>query len=135
MSICGIDSQVGRQSVADTGGEPISIRVGQASCAKLIWHGRRVKCKASANGPVRGRGIARPNTAEPGAMPLLRLLRHNGPARSQDLQVLNDTPVGPLSLGQQRKNRRNLVGSRKGYYIGRRKIGSRRGVLKLRNGL
>jgi hypothetical protein len=99
VSIGEVEAQIGHTLITKTDGKPISIRIRQACRAKLVRDGGRIEREAAANGPVWLRAIGRPDTTEPGSMPLLGLMGQNGAVRPVDLQIFYDAPVCPLNLG------------------------------------
>ena len=77
MDIGGIEAEIRRPAIAETEGEPIPVRVRQARCPKLVADGGGIKGQSAAEGPVGVGPPGCPDTAESGAVPLLRLATQN----------------------------------------------------------
>ena len=100
MYVCGIDAEILRPAIAKTEGEPIPIRVRQARRPKLIADWGGIEGQSAAKCPVGVGPPGRPDTAEPGAVPLLGLVTQRRAVGPLDPKSFYDAPVGPLNFCQ-----------------------------------
>jgi hypothetical protein len=119
VAVCGIEAEIRHPGIAYSEGEPVSIGVRKAGSPKLIGDWRWIEGESTTDDPARVWAVSRSDTPEPSPMPLLRLVDQAGAVGPFNTEILDDAPIGPLSLGQQGNFRRDLMICRQTQDIGR----------------